>query len=403
MSSINPALRSYIASHDAFIDGTDTPRAFLDRCLGAIETHEEDVQAFVCVDFDAARRAADMSTTRWHSGEQISSIDGMPIGVKDIMETADLPTEQGSPLFKGWRGGRDSAAVAALRAAGAIIVGKTVTTEFAASHPGKTRNPWDLARTPGGSSSGAAAAVGCGMLPGSTASQVIGSTIRPASFCGAYGYKPSVGGINRGGSFDGFSQSCTGMIAASLAECWAMTREITSRAGGDPGYVGVMGPMTVPAPRMPQKLALLRTAGWANASPAAQTELYRARDAAVAVGIEVLDHERAPELVRFEAAIENAMALSSRINTWESRWPLNTYAQDMDASALSHYSTERLAEAQAMSQELYQDLLQERAAIRDLYAGLRENFDACITLAAPGAARKAWRGQAIRRSPWPPP
>ena len=108
----------------------------------------------------------------------------------------------------------------------------------------------------------------------------------------------------------------------------------------------------------------------------------------------MLDHERAPELVRFEAAIENAMALSSRINTWEGHWPLNTYAQDMDASALSHYSTERLAEAQAMSQEIYQDLLQERAAIRDLYAGLQENFDACITLAAPGAAPKglAWTG-----------
>ncbi|MEC8085222.1 MAG: amidase [Pseudomonadota bacterium] len=394
MSSLNPGLRSYIACHDAFLDGSDTPRAFLDRCLSVIDTREDDVQAFVCADFNAARHAADASTARWQSGSQVSAIDGMPIGVKDIMETADLPTEQGSPLFKGWRGGRDCAAVAALREAGAIIVGKTVTTEFAASYPGKTRNPWDLARTPGGSSSGAAAAVGCGMLPGSTASQVIGSTIRPASFCGAYGYKPSVGGINRGGSFDGFSQSCTGMIAASLAECWSMTREITSRTGGDPGYVGVTGPMTMPAPRMPRKLALLRTAGWANASPAAQGELHRARDAAAAAGVEVLDHERAPELARFEAAIENAMALSNRINTWEGRWPLDTYARDMDAAALSQYARERLADARSMSQEIYQGLLTERAAIRDLYAALQEKFDACMTLAAPGAAPQglAWTG-----------
>ena len=114
MSSLNPGLRSYIAFHDAFLDGSDTPR--LPRpLLEVIETREDDVQAFVCADFDAARHAAEASTARWQSGSQISAIDGMPIGVKDIMETADLPTEQGSPLFKGWRGGRDCAAVAAPR------------------------------------------------------------------------------------------------------------------------------------------------------------------------------------------------------------------------------------------------------------------------------------------------
>ena len=133
---------------------------------------------------------ADAATERWRNGNQLSPIDGMPVGVKDVMETADMPTGQGSALFQGIETGRDCAAVVAMREAGAIMVGKTVTTEFAATQPGKTHNPWDLERTPGGSSSGSAAAVGCGMLAGATGSQVIGSIIRPSGYCGAFGYKP---------------------------------------------------------------------------------------------------------------------------------------------------------------------------------------------------------------------
>ena len=124
----------------------------------------------------------------------------------------------------------------ALREAGAIILGKTTTTEFAASHPfHKTQNPHDAARTPGGSSSGTAAAVGAGMVPAGLGTQVVGSILRPASFCGAVGFKPSVGAINRSGSHDHFSQSCQGAIGATLADTWAVVRAIADRAGGDPG------------------------------------------------------------------------------------------------------------------------------------------------------------------------
>ena len=124
------------------------------------------------------------------------------MGVKDIIETTDMPTEMGSPLFEGWRSGRDAAAVVALREAGAVVLGKTVTTEFAATEPRGTRNPWDLARTPGGSSSGSAAAVAAGVVSAALGTQVVGSIVRPASYCGCVGFKPSVGAINRGGSHD---------------------------------------------------------------------------------------------------------------------------------------------------------------------------------------------------------
>src|SRR5207302_9732752 len=130
-----------------------------------------------------------------------------------------------------------------------VIVGKTVTTEFASTEPRGTRNPWDLDRTPGGSSSGSAAAVAAGMLPAALGTQVVGSIVRPASFCGCFGYKPSVGGINRGGSFDEFSQSCTGVLAASLAETWTVARESAARGGGGAGCPGRSGRGGLPSAR----------------------------------------------------------------------------------------------------------------------------------------------------------
>ena len=146
-----------------------------------------------------------MSTARWQTGKPLSPIDGMPVGVKDIIETRDFPTENGSAFFKGWHANRDAASVTALREAGAVVLGKTVTTEFATAPPGPTRNPWDPRRTPGGSSSGSAAAAATGMMPAGLGTQVLGSILRPASFCGCVGFKPSLGAINRGGSHDGLS------------------------------------------------------------------------------------------------------------------------------------------------------------------------------------------------------
>ena len=201
----------------------------------------------------------------------------MPVGIKDIIETIDMPTEHGSPLFAGYRSERDAASVAALREAGAVIVGKTVTTEFAWMQPRATKNPWDLTRTPGGSSSGSAAAVAVGAISVGIGTQVFGSIVRPASFCGCFGFKPTVGAINRGGSHDALSQSTHGPIAASLPEAWQVAYEISQRAGGDPGFPGLYGPPTCPAPSKPRRLAVLETDGWAVATSAAQSKRSRKR------------------------------------------------------------------------------------------------------------------------------
>src|SRR5947209_5756130 len=258
--------KPYLAATARFAAGADTPRDFLERCLADLAALEPKIGAFVHLNLDGARVAADQSSARWREGRPRSPIDGMPIGIKDIIETAAMPTEQGSPLFVGWRSERDAASVVALREAGAVIVGKTVTTEFAATEPRGTRNPHDLRRTPGGSSSGSAAGVAAGMISAGLGTQVIGSTIRPASYCGCIGLKVSVGALNRGGSYDGLSQSVTGVLAATLEDAWQVAYEIAARAGGDPGYPGLYGPSSAPVQHKPQRVALLETVGWAAAS-----------------------------------------------------------------------------------------------------------------------------------------
>ena len=381
-----PEPRSYFAATASFATGEDSPREFLERCIAQIEADDGEVGAFVAVNADAARAAADEASARWKDGRPLSAIDGMPVGIKDIMETADMATEQGSPLFAGWEGGRDAAAVAALREAGAVILGKTVTTEFAATEPRGTRNPWDLTRTPGGSSSGSAASVACGMVPAALGTQVIGSILRPSSYCGVFGFKPSVGGINRGGSFDVFSQSCTGTIAATIDETWVVAREMSARCGGDPGYPGVSGPMVRPAARRPGRIAVLETAGWEVAGDAAKAAFASVRERLEAAGIECADRRSDETVAEVEDAIADAVPLARSVNAWETRWPLNTYARDMDRSGLSEVSTDRLAEAEGMTQEQYHGLLADRDRARAAWATLAETCEICITLAATGPA-----------------
>jgi Asp-tRNA(Asn)/Glu-tRNA(Gln) amidotransferase A subunit family amidase len=377
--------KPYLSATPRFAGGSDTPREFLERCLADLAALEPKIGAFVNLNLDGARAAADRATSRWRAGRPLSKIDGMPVGIKDIIETADMPTENGSPLFEGFRSERDGASVAALREAGAVVVGKTVTTEFAATEPRGTRNPHDLRRTPGGSSSGSAAAVGSGMLSTALGTQVIGSTIRPASYCGCVGFKVTVGALNRGGSYDGLSQSATGVLAATLEDAWQVAYEIAVRAGGDPGYPGLFGPVSAPAAKKPRRVAFLETAGWAAASAGAKQAMADALARIKAAGIEVLTPQSHATVGAVEAAIAQARPLSMRINGWESRWPLNTY-RERDASKVSRVMLTRLAEAEAMSLGDYRNDLAQRDKARALYAELAADCDACVSLAAPAAA-----------------
>jgi Asp-tRNA(Asn)/Glu-tRNA(Gln) amidotransferase A subunit family amidase len=368
-----------------FRSGADTPSSYLERCLATIGEREPDVGAFVCLSIENARRQAAGSTDRWRAGNPISSIDGMPIGIKDIIETADMPTQMGSPVYDGWRSGRDAASVFALREAGAVIVGKTVTAEFATLSPRGTRNPWDLQRTPGGSSSGSAAAVGAGMLPAALGTQGLGSIIRPASYCGTVGFKPSVGAVNRSGSHDGISQSAHGVLASTLDDAWIVLREIVERIGGDPGMPGLDGPLAPPPPRRPARMALLKTSGWGDVpSPileSFESLLRMLREH----GVEVLEPGRDDVAMRVEDMLAGALKGTLGLNTYEMKWPLNTYSKN-DPDKLSPFLRSRLADAERMTLSDYRSLLAERERVRNKYMAEAEQLDGLITLSADAPA-----------------
>jgi Asp-tRNA(Asn)/Glu-tRNA(Gln) amidotransferase A subunit family amidase len=380
-----PAMRSYLAATRNFASGNATPRRFLERSLELLESWEPRIGAFVCTNLPAARAAADRASERWRAGRPLSPIDGMPIGIKDVIETFDMPTQMGSPLFLGWRSEKDSASVRALRDAGAVIVGKTVTTEFAASEPRGTRNPWNAAHTPGGSSSGSAAAVAVGIVGAALGTQVIGSVIRPASFCGCVGFKPTVNAINREGSHDYQSQSCTGILAASLPDAWQVAHEIVARVGGDAGTPGLRGPDAIPPAEKPRRLAVLETAGWDAASVGAKQRLGEFVMRLKSAGIEIRTRDNDDNVAALETDLVNAMELSHRCNGWETRWFIRTM-RERDAEALSRSILDRAQRYQDMTLADHRADLRERARVRAVHAELAANCDACITLAAPNHA-----------------
>jgi Asp-tRNA(Asn)/Glu-tRNA(Gln) amidotransferase A subunit family amidase len=180
-------------------EGLLSSEELVESCLAHIRAVEDKVQAWQFLDEELARTQARAADELRRSGQAAGPLSGIPVGVKDIFDTSDYPTENGTRLHKGRTPRRDAAAVAMLRAAGAVILGKTVTTECAYFHPGKTRNPHNPEHTPGGSSSGSAAAVAASMVPLAVGSQTNGSVIRPAAFCGVYGFKPTHGLIPRTG------------------------------------------------------------------------------------------------------------------------------------------------------------------------------------------------------------
>src|SRR3990170_715816 len=174
-------------------EGLLTSQELVEACLERIAQVDDKVQAWTFLDEEHALAQARAADERKRSGEPLGALHGVPVGLKDIIDTADMPTENGTVLHQGRTPRDDAGVVSMLRAAGAVILGKTVTTECAYFTPGKARNPHNPEHTPGGSSSGSAAAVGAGMVPLALGSQTAGSVIRPAAFCGVYGFKPTHG------------------------------------------------------------------------------------------------------------------------------------------------------------------------------------------------------------------
>lgn len=196
MKQVAQTIRQYA---DMIRDGQLSSVQLVDNCFKAISESEEQLRAWAYLDRDHAIAQAEAADEIRRAGEPTGALHGIPIGLKDIIDTADMPTQRGSPIYKDRQPAADAAVVEKLREAGAVILGKTVTTEFAYMHPPLTRNPHNHDYSPGGSSSGSAAAVAAGHVPLALGTQTNGSVIRPASFCGVYGFKPSRGILSRRG------------------------------------------------------------------------------------------------------------------------------------------------------------------------------------------------------------
>ena len=378
--------------HDAvprFRDGSDTPRAYLERCLETIAAREPVVKAFTAINEAGARAVADASTARWKADRPLSPIDGMPVAIKDLLETRDMPTEMGCEAFRGNFPKRDNAAVWALREAGAIILAKTVTAELGGSHPGPTTNPFDPARTPGGSSSGSAAAVGAGMVPAAIGTQVGGSIIRPAAYCGNFALKPSQGGLNRG-ERQATSMSTHGPHAGCLEDMWQVAIEIARRAGGDRGCVGLMGPSAPPAAAKPERLVVLETEGWPGVDDATRAGFEAVLDQLRRAGVALIRRADHSWVESLEQSIANGRAICGSITGWENRWYQRGLV-DQNPDGVSARAKAALAKAEAMTPDDYRAALLSRQTAQATHTMMAPLADAAITLACPGPA-PLWSG-----------
>jgi Asp-tRNA(Asn)/Glu-tRNA(Gln) amidotransferase A subunit family amidase len=334
-------------------------------CLDRITAREAIVGAWECVDRERA-----LATARQRDAEPPRGpLHGIPIAVKDLIDTVDLPTAYGSPIYRGHRPAADAACVALARAAGAILLGKTVTTEFAAFTPGKTANPNNPAHTPGGSSSGSAAAVADGMAPLALGTQTAGSVIRPASYCGCVGYKPSFGLLSRAGIKPlAESLDTLGLFAGNVADAAFFAGVLAER----PAL------RHLAFPSRPPEFGLYRTPMWDEAEAETPAALDRARAVLEAAGARVEELAIAPEHHGLNVAQDTIMGYEM----------VRALADERirHSAELSPRLAQMLDVGLAVGAADYDAALAAAAAARDRLDRFFAGRDAILVPAAPGEA-----------------
>ncbi|MGE0153075.1 MAG: amidase [Reyranellaceae bacterium] len=349
-------------------------------CLERIAAVEDEVQAWAFLDPRHALAQAERADDWRRHGKPLAPLHGVPVGIKDIFDTSDMPTEFGSPIHAGRAPRRDAACVARLRAAGAVILGKTVTTEFAYFHPGKTRNPHDPARTPGGSSSGSAAAVAAAMVPGAIGSQTNGSVIRPAAFCGVVGYKPTHGLIPRSGALL-LSRALdhVGVFARTIEDAALLAQCMAGHDEADADTRPIAAPPLVEIarqePPLPPRFAFVRTAVWDQAE--ADT-----RDAFAALVERLGEAVQEIDLAASTAPIHELHAIVMQVEMAENLRPELTRAR----AQLSAPLLELLDQGTARLAVEYRRALDLTAPLAEQMESVFDEFDAILTPAAPGEA-----------------
>ena len=345
--------------------GQLTSEALVAACLEHIAARERDVRAWAFLDAELALRQA----RRLDREAPRSPLHGVPFGIKDVIDTADMPTEYNSPIYRGYQPKWDAACVALLRQAGCVILGKTVTTEFANNHPSHTRNPHRLAHTPGGSSSGSAAAVADHMVPLALGTQTGGSTLRPAAYCGTVGCKPSFNTINRAGlKFVAESLDTIGVLARTAEDAALSLQILSGRASPD---------FARPRTGIP-RIGVCRTPRWQDADAPTRAAIESVASRLATAGARVDDFELPEATERLFDEHGKIMGYeSARALAWE-------YLNHPDQ--ISTTLRPRLAEGWQLPRNAYDAA---RALARDCRRRLADSmrdYDILLTPSAPGEA-----------------
>lgn len=366
----------------AIAEGAISSEQLVEACLARIRAAEPEVQAWHFLDPEHALAQARARDLDRKEGRAIGPLHGVPIGIKDIIDTMDMPTEDGTVLHAGRTPDRDATVVATLRAAGAVILGKTVTTECAYFHPGKTRNPHNPAHTPGGSSSGSAAAVAAGMVPLALGTQTNGSVIRPAAFCGVYGFKPTHGLISRHGILK-LSRTLdhVGFFARTLEDIALLAEQLAGHDERDPDTrLRARIPFVRTAaeePPLTPKLAFVKTPVWDRASAEARDAFAELVEALGGECEEVALPEALREAWDWQRTIMDAEMAGNLDLEWEK-----------GRDRLSEPLRALLARGRDVKAIDYQKALARLPGLHDGFEDLFTRFDAVLTPSAPGTAPK---------------
>ena len=380
----------------AFREGRATVQDYVASLSARIAAREPTIQAWEW--FEASRAMADAEE---RAGGILADLPlyGIPVGVKDIINTRGMPTRMGSRIFQNNMPPNSAWVVRRLEALGGLVMGKTVTTEFAFRTPGKTRNPWNPAHTPGGSSSGSAAAVAAGFVPVAIGTQTLGSVIRPSAFCGVVGYKPSFGAISRNGIHP-FAPTLdtVGVIARTVGDAAFFGACLMGQDARDDATF-IRAPLRllrVPLETLGQapRLAVVRTPKWSVATEAQRTHFDECVAKLAAAGAAVKE-VNLPRL--FDGAWENVMVIMSR-EAVKSFAPV----ESRHRISLSPALIELLDRGHRTTPEQYAKARERREEYRQWFESMFERFDAIVTIPAPGEAPEglANTGDATFNSLW---
>ncbi len=369
-----------------FRQGAMTPREYLEEIITVVREKEARIKAFACLDIEQARLHADASTDRYRRQAPLSEIDGMPIGIKDIIDTASLPTSMGSDIYRDWRPRADAQAVDALRSGGAVILGKTRSTEFAIGRATITTNPHDAGRTPGGSSSGTAAGVASGMICAGLGTQTQGSIIRPASYCGVVGYKPTWGVLPLHGVHPvSHSHDHLGVIAQSLDVAWAIAHCIMKYSPTRENARLIPLPSLEPDVHSLPRIAVLKTAGYQELSEDELGAFDECMNRWRRHGVQICGIDEHAELAEFCAELDGVPALSTEMVASDMRWPYLQYCKSFPTD-IGEKIHGLVKQGLDIPMERYLSLLEHREKLLARLQALSSRYDAFVLPAASGVA-----------------